>query len=192
MTGCRLRTGLTRRVAGGLAAARRGVIAVEAALVMPVLMLMLLGMADLGWLALADYKVTRIAATLADLTARSESVTRSDLDDVFSAAGVIAEPFSVGDEASLLLSLVANEDGKGARVIWQEADGSQASRIGRAGGGATLGGDIAVARGERLVVAEAMVTIQPLVGLILRGPQALYARSYQRPRFGQIDFRAEP
>lgn len=177
--------------AAWLRTARRGVIAVEAALAMPVLTLMLLGMADLGWLALADYKVARIAATLADLTARGEMISTSEIDDVLAAALIIAEPFEVGDETSLVLSLVENMDGQGARIDWQHGRGVRSSRIGTAGGAASLDGDIAVARGESLVIAEAVVTVRPLVGLVIRGPRDLYARSYQRPRFGQVDLRTD-
>lgn len=170
-----------------LALARRGIMAVEAALVMPVLALMLLGMADLGWLALADYKAARVAATLADLSARAETIRESDVVDVFSAATVIAEPFAAGEEATLVLSLVANEDGAGATIHWQRRAGGGQSRLGKTGGTASLGGDIEIRRGESLVVAEALVTVSPLVGLVLREPSLLYARAYQRPRFGTVD-----
>jgi len=62
---------------------RRGLGAVEFALIAPLLLLIYLGSVDLADGVDTNKKVSRSASVLADLVARQLSVTKDDLDDMF-------------------------------------------------------------------------------------------------------------
>lgn len=62
---------------------RRGLGAVEFALIAPLLLLIYLGSVDLADGMDTNRKVSRSASVLADLVARQLSVTKNDLDDMF-------------------------------------------------------------------------------------------------------------
>lgn len=165
----------------------RGAIAVEFALVLPVLLALLLGAADVSWLVYAEHKTTRIAMSLADLTARAEELSPTDITDLFAAVARVAEPFDIVADGRAVVTSVTNPNGTGARIAWQRANGrrSATSRIGAPGATADLGGDITVRQGETIVVGEIFLRFRPLVGFVL-DEREIYLRLYQRPRFGTV------
>jgi len=75
----------------------RGVVAVEFALILPVMVVMLTGLAEVSNLMMAERRVSGAAHAVADLIAQETDVTNSDLDDIFQAAALIMEPFDSGD-----------------------------------------------------------------------------------------------
>lgn len=171
---------------------RRGTLPVELALVLPVMMLLLVGATDVTWLYIAEQKVTRAAGVLADLTARAAEIRRADVTDLFNAAREVAAPLDFAANGQAYVSSVDNSDGSGARVKWQLASGdglAAASRVGSPGGRADLDGTITVEGREELIVAETFLEVEPLFGLLIRGPTRLYARALQRPRYGTVTLR---
>ncbi len=80
---------------GGAGGDRRGSVAIEFALAMPVLILILLGCIDVGRLVLAHQKAERTAATVADLVARASPFqnTPSQVCAAMDAAAHVFEPF---------------------------------------------------------------------------------------------------
>ena len=173
-----------------LLACRRGSIPVEMALVTPVLLTMLLGVVDVGWYLVMQHKMARVAATVADLTSRGETINEAQIRDIFAAARTVAEPFDLDLEGRAIVSSITNPGGAGARIAWQRLspDGLDIdSRIGSAGETPDLPAGFAVAADENIVAAEAFLAFQPVVGLILRGQQDIYVRAVQRPRLGTLD-----
>ncbi len=167
---------------------RRGMAAVEMALMAPVLIALLLGTLDLGWRILASYKLEHVVATLADLAARSRELSSDDLDDIFEAASPIAEPFALAD-AMVVLSGVRDDTGSQPVVVWQEQRGSangETSRIGQPGGSADLDGLLDLDASESVIVAELFFRFDPLVGFVFREPMDLYFVWVARPRSGAV------
>ena len=78
----------------------RGNVVVEFALALPVLLMLLLASAELGRFVLLNQKIDRVAVTMSDLVARAETISETDLDDIFDAAAHVAEPFDLGAEAA--------------------------------------------------------------------------------------------
>lgn len=180
------------RLAGALGRfrrAREGTIPVEMALCAPVLIVMLLGIVDIGWFAVSRHKVARVAATLADLTSRGETVNEAQIADIFAASGSVASPFDFRDEGRAILSSIVRPAGT-TFIAWQRESPTGIdvdSEVGTTGGTPNLPDGFVVRDGENLIVAEAFFRFQPLIGLVVRGEQRIYVQAFQRPRLGTLD-----
>ncbi len=171
-----------------LRADRRGIVSLELALVLPVLILLLLGTADVVWLYLAQHKVQRAAAVVADLAARAAQLRPADVEDIFRAAREVTAPLDLADRGRIHLSSISALPLVGPRVVWQRTTSGGlvvASRVGSPGGAADLDG-MTLNPAEEVVAGEVTLEVDPLIGLVVRGPQRLYARSLQRPRYGTV------
>ena len=102
-----------------LLADRRGVGAVELALVAPVLLLLLVGLGEVGTYVLLNLKLQHAATALADLATRDGSLTATQLDDLFQAAPQITTPFALGSNAVAIVTSVGADNGSGPTVEWQ-------------------------------------------------------------------------
>jgi hypothetical protein len=179
--------------AGWLARLRRaadGNVAVEFALALPVLLLMMLGSAELARFVILHQKIDRVAVTMSDLVSRAETVSESDLVDIFVAAGQVAQPFDIGSLGLVIVSSVMNPDGNGPIIAWQRSGGgalSATSQIGIQGGAASLSGDFQVRQGETAIIAEVFYDFTPFVSELVVEPQTLYRRAHHRPRLGTLD-----
>jgi Flp pilus assembly protein TadG len=182
-----------RRARRRLLACDSGVIAIEFALLVPVLLTLFLGGIDTAWLVIAHYKLERAADSLADLTARTQQLHASDVQDIFAAAAMVAKPFDLGADGRVIASSVTNPSGTGAVVDWQQASAggiAATSRIGTSGGAAELGADLSVEIGETMIVGEAYLDFRPIIGFLI-GPQELYTRLYERARYGVVELLPE-
>lgn len=83
-----------RRAAAAFRRGEAGVAAVEFALVLPVMVLMLLGLSEVTLAVNHDRKVTLISRALADLSSRVGTLSSSDVSDIFGAASIIMQPFN--------------------------------------------------------------------------------------------------
>jgi hypothetical protein len=165
-------------------------VAVEFALALPVLLTMFLASAELGRFVLLHQKVDRVAVTISDLVSRAETISESELDDIFSAAGQVAEPFDLGNLGLVVVSSVINVDGNGETVAWQRSGGGSfvaSSNVGIEGGSATLPGDFEVREGETAIISEVFFDFEPFLSELIVAPQTLYRRAHHRPRLGTLD-----
>ncbi|MEA1830459.1 TadE/TadG family type IV pilus assembly protein [Methylobacterium durans] len=88
-----------RRRCRALAQAREGATAVEFALLLPLMLLVYLGLAELGRGIQAKRSLAQYARTIADLTGRG---TPSDMKPIYEAANLVARPFdSAGIDAQI-------------------------------------------------------------------------------------------
>jgi Flp pilus assembly protein TadG len=99
---------------------RRGVAAIEMALIAPVMVVMVIGMAETVEAMTVDRKVTSMAATTADLVARVREIDTAGLNDVFAAARAIVQPFPTTGLSIRVTSLSRNATDQ-VRVHWSQA-----------------------------------------------------------------------
>lgn len=168
----------------------QGNVAVEFALALPVLLLLLLASAELGRFVLLNQKIDRVAVTMSDLVARVETISEDQLDDIFNAAAHVAEPFDLGGRGRVVISSVTNDDGEGATIAWQRAGGGSlltASEVGTEGAAADLPDDFAVREGETAIVSEVFFNFEPFLSEMIVSPRVIYRRAHHRPRLGTLD-----
>jgi Flp pilus assembly protein TadG len=140
-----------------LLSSRAGNVAVEFALAAPVLVMLMLASAELARFVILHQKMDRVATTISDLVSRAETISESELTDIFTAAGEVATPFNLADLGVVIVSSVTNPDGAGPIVAWQRSGGgaySGTSQVGIEGDDATLTGDFEVREGETAIISE--------------------------------------
>ena len=175
----------------GLVRDKAGVAIAEFALAFPFLVLLLLGGFEIGRYVLLEQKLESVAVQAADLVSQAQSISTSELDDIFLAASSVRTPFSLGDKGVIIGPAVSASGGQPAKVNWQRAGGGTASAtslIGTPGGNATLPAGFVVRNGESLIVAEAFYNFTPLLNypLVPLGAKQLYGEGMYRPRFGSL------
>jgi Flp pilus assembly protein TadG len=167
---------------------RRGIAAVEFALVLPVMILFSLGVAEVGRFALLTLKLQHAANTMADLASRDEELSLAAVQSMFSAMQHIVQPFDLTNDGVVIVSGVGVNAGDPPTVFWQEEGAGaldQGSQIGTAGGDATLPADLILRDGETVIVAEAVFRYTPWLMTLV--PETLLRRSaFYRPRLGTL------
>jgi Flp pilus assembly protein TadG len=163
--------------------------AVEFALCLPVLLLLLLGSAELGRFVLLHQKMDRVATTVADLVARAETISESQLDDIFTAVGQVALPFTIGDLGVVIVTGVSNLDGTGAVIAWQRAGGgtqSVSSAYGGEGDEPDFPEGFEVREGETAIISEVFYDFAPFLSDMVVEYQTIYRTAHHRPRLGTL------
>jgi Flp pilus assembly protein TadG len=178
-----------RPLAARLLGCRAGNIAVEFALAAPVLLLLMLGSAEMARFVILHQKMDRVATTISDLVSRAETISESQLDDIFDAIGQVADPFNIADLGVVIVSSVTNPDGAGAVVAWQRSGGgsySGTSQIGTEGNSATLPTGFEVREGETAIISEVYFDFAPFLSELIVEPQLIYRSAHHRPRLGTL------
>ena len=76
-------------------AEKKGVAAVEFAMIVPIMFLMFIGAVELSQAITVDRRVTQVASSTADLVARKESsISQSEIADIMKIGGYILVPYS--------------------------------------------------------------------------------------------------
>jgi Flp pilus assembly protein TadG len=152
----------------------RAVAALEFALVLPVLVLVLFGTVEIGNALLLDRKVTAAAQTAADLVAQQKSVTAGDIANIWRAIDNIIAPFDTGGTTYRLLSMVADEDAN-VTIDWQQRRGGTALE------NMSLPEGLATAN-ESVIVAQITYSYVPVFGDLIFGSYDITDIAYLRPR----------
>ncbi|MGH6735657.1 MAG: TadE/TadG family type IV pilus assembly protein [Methyloceanibacter sp.] len=165
---------------GRLLRDKRGVSALEFALILPALLMLYVGAVEIGNALTIYRRTSQVAATAADLTAQVKQVTKSDVKDIQAAAGSILTPYSTEPLKIVLTSVVADSNNQG-KVDWSCAN---------KGGGYAKNSSYALPAGltepdSSVVVAEITYSFTPLLGLTsIFSPGAfdMERTFYTRPR----------
>jgi len=157
----------------------RGVASIEMALIFPVMPILYFGMVDVSNLLSANRRVTLTASTLADLvTQASGTLTKSDINGFFNAAGAIMQPFSANSISLEVYDYTKN--GTNVKLSWQHKNPS-------ANCGAAPTPDeqmkALMADGNDVVVARVCYTWSPIVGYVIgSSPITVSDKLTLRPR----------
>ena len=99
-----------RRVVQETLVDRRGVAAIEFALIVPILIALYFGAVEFSNAMTVDRRVTSIASSAADLAAQVEEVNANEVLDIFNASRSIMQPYDTNGISIVLTSVVADED----------------------------------------------------------------------------------
>jgi Flp pilus assembly protein TadG len=166
------------RLARWLAAGRRGVAAVEFALILPVLLLLYFGVVELTQGFMAQERAAHTASTIGDLTAQSTTLDQAELTDIFSMGDTIMYPYPTDSLQMRLSSLTADANGN-VTVAWSESQGMAAR--GKGSSVSNLPANVINAN-ESVIMAETSYTYTSVFGQILPAPVVFNETYYLRPR----------
>ena len=167
-----------------------GNVAVEFALCVPVLLLLMLGSAEMARFIILHQKMDRVATTISDLVARAETISESELDDIFIAVDQVAEPFDLANLGIVIVSSITNTDGNGPVIAWQRSGGgsySASSHLGAEGDTPELPPDFVVREGETAIISEVYYDFTPFLSDLIVAPQEVYRNAHHRPRLGTLE-----
>lgn len=159
----------------------RGVAAVEFAMILPLLVMLLFGTFELGQALTVDRRVTQAASSAADLIAQASTIDDNGLQTIMDLADSILSPY----DASLLnlevLSVEADAEGE-TTVGWSYSKGGGEPHA--AGSAYAMSGDLAnlISPTSSVIVAKATYTYTPLIAKYLAGGVQLEETFYLRPR----------
>lgn len=166
-----------------------GAIAVEFAVVAPVLVALMVGTFEVTRYVLLHQKLDRMAVAASDLVSQGETITNAQLADIFTATGLIAEPFAIGADGVVIISSIYRVAGV-TTIRWQRnGTGSLAatSRVGAQGGPPNFPAGFVLKDGESVIFAEVFYQFRPMFAPDLVPASTLYHRAIFRPRRGTLD-----
>ena len=165
----------TRHILERFAGDRRGVSAVEFALLAPLMITLYVGCAEISDAVSADRKVSLTAAALANLAAQVTTISTSDMTNIMDATSAIISPYSTS-QLSTTLSCISIDSQSRATVKWSVTRGGSARS-----GTITIPSALAVAN-TQLLLGEATYQYRPTVGYTITGTLNLSDRMYMSPR----------
>jgi len=166
---------------------RRGSVLLEAAIAMPILVLILLSLAEFGEAFTIKRRNAQVASTAADLVAQvscvssSQAGTASSLQDIANIAATILAPYSYSASIAGLSVTSVMQNASNATVQWSWATGSLTA--GTAGNSFSLPSGL-VSQNQTVIVAQASYTFTPPVGSYLTGGVTFQAQAFNKPRLG--------
>ena len=168
---------------------RRGGVMIEFAFIMPVLVFVMLAGVDFVRFAMLQQKLNRAAVTLADVTSQYQSLSTTQVDQIFDAVANVIRPFPLGPNGQVIITSVSKTGTNPVVVDWQRFGPGTApavSKLGVAGANATLPAGFIVKTGESAIVAEVFYDFTPLLISQLLPPRRVEHSAIFRPRFDAL------
>ncbi len=159
------------------AKATSGLAALEFALILPIMVLLYLGGFEVTEAFMIDRKVTHATSALGDLVAQAESISNSEMANIFNAVDAVMNPYPF-DAGYLIISGVRIDSNGVAKVVWSDAQNTTAYAVGQ-----TISLPLSVTQPSTFIVfAEVHYEYTPTFGYTLTGTFDLHDEFYLRPR----------
>lgn len=158
---------------------RRGVSAVEFALIAPIMILFYFAMAEFCQGFMAQKRMGHAAAMVGDLVSQSTGdITADQLNDIFAIGDLIVKPFSA-QTLTLRVTSVTRDDKGVVKVDWSKGRGITAFSKGEQLN--TIPDDL-IGNGESLVISESGFKYDSPVNYLIADGIQFEQRHYMRPR----------
>lgn len=165
------------RLAERFAAARDGMVAVEFALIAPVMLTIFFAVTELSDGLEAGTKVTQVASTAADLVGQESKVCDAEMNDVFATLNAIMFPYPPNNMGIRISSLIDGGNGL-IKVAWSDAQNMAPRTVNST---ITVPAGL-VATGGSVIYTEVNYTYNSTMGVWLVGPQTVTDTFYMHPR----------
>jgi Flp pilus assembly protein TadG len=156
---------------------RRGISAVEFAMLLPVMMTLYLGSVEASQGIAADRKVELTAHTLADLASQYTDITDAGMTNLLNAGTAIMAPYPAANLKEVVSELAIDAQGV-ATVVWSDTLNGTALAVGQT---VTVPSSLAVPN-TYLVLAQVQYGYNPTYGYVMTGTLTLSDQSMMRPR----------
>lgn len=179
-----LRRHLPGRILRRFGEDRRGIAAVEFAILLPVMLTLYFGVVEIAHALMVNRKVTALTRTLGDLAAQSGSLSTDDVGNIFNAAQTVMMPYTDVAPGMQIANVVIDAN-RVARICWSAERNSVTQSLGR-GASITIPDELRIAS-TSLIMARASYDFTPAIGHLITGTMRLGDRAvYSRPRNGQV------
>ncbi len=157
--------------------ARKGLAALEFAIIAPMMIFLLFGSVDLLDVLTANKRVQNAAASIADVVARDTEVSNSEVSGLWAALDVLMFP-DEGANVNMRISSITIQNSTTARVVWSEGQG-MAPRV--ANSTVTLPAAM-MTPGTSIIMTESTYEYRSPLGFLLPGPVTIRHDAYRRSR----------
>jgi len=157
---------------------RRGVSAVEFALIAPALIAFYFGLAELTQAMMAERKASHAASAVGDLVAQSTQISDSTLSDIYEIADTIVSPFPTTSLKIRVTSVVADAS-LNAKVAWSSGDGMTALAKDST---LDLPTGLLTAEGQSVIMSEVSYSYDSPVDYFVPNAVTFTKKFYLRPR----------
>ncbi len=164
-----------RRSGRAIRRGESGVVMMEFALVLPILVVMFIGLVEFTEAFTVTRKLAAVANTVSDLVAQETTVTDADLDDISLIGDQLIKPYSATPMSLIIVSVVSDIDNK-TTVAWAYPPTAYV-----AGADFNLPQADMMGPNSSLILTEATYDFTPTVAHFL-GTFNITERSYFKPR----------
>ncbi|MDR7230473.1 Flp pilus assembly protein TadG [Caulobacter sp. BE264] len=169
-----------RRPLSGFWRDKRGVSAVEFALIAPVMIIMYCGLAEVTQAMMAQRRLSNIASQIGDLVAQSSQTGPTKMTDVFTIGSIIMAPFPTSALKMCVASITSDATGKDT-VAWSRASASGMSTCPAQGTVLTVPVGVLPAS-QSVIMARASYAYASPIKLVMPRDITFQRTFYLRPR----------
>lgn len=159
---------------------RRGVSAIEFALLAPLMIGLYLGCVEVADGVSVDRKVTMTAGALANLGAQVTSISTTGMTNMFDASTAIISPYSASNLKITITCLAIDANGM-AKVGWSATRNGTAYTAGSTYTFNSSNAALAVPNSQ-LILSEASYAYTPTIGYTITGTLTLSDKMFMSPR----------
>jgi Flp pilus assembly protein TadG len=160
---------------------RRGVSAVEFALIAPVLILLYCGLAEMTQAMMAKRRLSSITSSIGDLTAQASQTGPTRMADIFNIGAIIMTPFPTTGLRMCVASVVSDASGKNT-VDWSRASATGMDDCPAEGAILTDVPVDVLPANKSVILARASYVYSSPIQLVMPSPLTFNRTLYLRPR----------
>ena len=157
---------------------RRGVSAVEFALIAPAMIAFYFGLAEITQALLAERRAGHAASAIGDLVAQSSTISNTEITDIFAIAATIMKPYPTTSLQMRVTSVSANGSGV-TTVDWSSAQGGLTAYS--SGAAITVPAGV-IAANQSVVMSEVNYSYDSPVDFFMPNGVTFSRKFYLRPR----------
>ncbi len=156
---------------------RRGVSAVEFAMLLPLMVTLFLGSVEISQGVGIDRKVTLTTRTVADLSSQVSSINNADMTNILNASTSVMSPYAIST-LKITVSCITIDSSGNAKITWSDTRNGTTRSVGSS---VTLPSALAVPS-TSLIWSEVSYGYTPTIGKVISGTLNLADQIYMRPR----------